>query len=276
MKDIINFIRWNKVKDTKNKKNKNYKEENQKINALKKQNILYNITIKENENKLSKLRNKHKQKLFKELLNSIQEKENEIGDVFQKWEDLNYALFKTNTKIKYYNLHCEQFNKDKNQMEEKIKSMNKMEKENEGYINEYTEKIGVLNNMQKDLDKEVESKKKEKNDLADEKTRLIEEIENNKIYIEEREKNNKMIKSLDTEQNKLQNEINRLINKGNIITISNSKYLVTVKNNEDQMQILIKNSEESKKNQERIKTLQNNIKSIIPNTPIYPMAPYFI
>lgn len=52
------------------------------------------------------------------MINSIHEKEKEIGDVYQKWEELNYALFKANTKIKFYNLHCEQFNKDKNEIKE--------------------------------------------------------------------------------------------------------------------------------------------------------------
>ena len=122
---IKNSVNREKDKNKKSK-NKNISDRYKKINAIKKQNNLYDITIKENENKLIKLRGKEKQKLYQELLNSIVIKNDEINEIYEKMSELNYSLFKNEKKYRFYFLHGEQYNKDKKQIDSKRNSNNKI------------------------------------------------------------------------------------------------------------------------------------------------------
>ena len=94
----------NKKKRSKNKF-KFQSEESLKIFALKKQISQYNNTLRINSNKIEELRKKKKQMQYQQIIESLNEKSDEIKEVFNKIEDLKTILFEKDTRIKFYSLN---------------------------------------------------------------------------------------------------------------------------------------------------------------------------
>ena len=154
----------NKKKRSKNKF-KFQSEESLKIFALKKQISQYNNTLRINSNKIEELRKKKKQMQYQQIIESLNEKSDEIKEVFNKIEDLKTILFEKDTRIKFYSLNAQQYSDDIVKLEQNMKYKNELLTYNQDEIKELNEEKDNLNSKQKILEetkKEKEKKKDEK------------------------------------------------------------------------------------------------------------------
>ena len=107
---IENILEKEDTNDEKMKKkrdkNKNIfkNEEKNKIYVLKKQINLYDLTIRKNCNKLDEIQNKSKSKKYKEIMNLLYNKENEIYELSQRINKYNHILLEVDSKLYFYNL----------------------------------------------------------------------------------------------------------------------------------------------------------------------------
>jgi chromosome segregation ATPase len=264
-KNILNRFLMRKILDlyeNENDDNKNNKETNKKIIALKKQIIFYNNKIKENDAKINILKNKQRQKRYQELMDSLNIINKDITELLVKTNELNFALFKCDTKIQYYSLQCKDFNDKINEINFNIDIYNTKRLENDKEIKNDNEKFKHLNDIQEILDQEVKINEIEKKNLEDEKNKLSEEIEYNKEYFEERDKNNKILINLQREQSRLELEINKIKKKKNIINNINNKFLENINGCEEERQNLLEKAKILKNNQEKMKELENCINNL--------------
>ena len=261
-KNILNKFLMEKILDLyENENDKDHNNEtNKKIITLKKQISFYNTIIKDNDNKLNELKNKKKQKKYQELIVFIKEKNKEIKETLKNVNELRFSLFKNDTKIKYYTVQLDEYNNKINDINQKTYIINKNQKENETIIKNDIDKLKSLNDIQVSLDQEIKNNEQKKNNLEETKNKLFNEIEENKNYFEENDKNNKIYTNLLREQNKLEYEINKIIKKKNYMNSLNYKYLENISSYEDERPSLLEKAKLPKKNQDKMKDLENNIK----------------
>ena len=261
-KNILNKFLMEKILDLyENENDKDHNNEtNKKIITLKKQISFYNTIIKDNENKLNEIKNRQKQKKYQELIVFIKEKNKEIKETLKNVNELRFSLFKNDTKIKYYTVQLDEYNNKINDINQKNNIINKNQKENETIIKNDIDKLKSLNDIQVSLDQEIKNNEQKKNNLEETKNKLFNEIEENKNYFEERDKNNKIYTNLLREQNKLEYEINKIIKNKNYMNSLNYKYLENISNYEDERPSLLEKAKLPKKNQDKMKDLENNIK----------------
>ena len=151
IENVLNELKDKDDEKTMNnkKKKKIQYEENTKINVLKKQINLYDLTIQRNDMKLNELKNKEKPKKYQEVINLLYNKYKEIFEINGKFEEINNILLENDTRINYYNIRTQQYNNDICKLEKKLRYNNDMIYENGKEINLYKEKKENMKNDKK-------------------------------------------------------------------------------------------------------------------------------
>jgi hypothetical protein len=135
-----NINNRNQSKKKKYKKILIQSEQSKKIYALKKQINSYENTLKINNNKLEELRGKQKQVQYQYLINTINDKNDEIQELNKKIEKLNNALIDNDTRMNFFGIRAQQYSDDITQMEHKVRFENNKIYENQKEIKNFIEK----------------------------------------------------------------------------------------------------------------------------------------
>ena len=242
---------------------KSHNDGGQKIIALKKQIILYDDTLQLNENKLEELKKKKKQKQYQQLISALNIENSEIKELLEKIEQLNSNLFENDTKIQFYNIGAQQYSDNIIGMEQKIQFENNVINENQNEIKNLTEKKDNLSNKQKILEDDLKDCEKKKTENNDELKKLKKEIEENEDLSREKEKNELFLLNFENTQKKFLYEMSKYDTKMKLIK---QEYDSTEKDINDYEFIrpsLIEKSKIPKRNQDKMKSLEKEIYSLI-------------
>ena len=251
----------NKKKRSKNKI-KFQSEESLKIFALKKQISQYNNTLRINSNKIEELRKKKKQMQYQQIIESLNEKSDEIKEVFNKIEDLKTILFEKDTRIKFYSLNAQQYSDDIVKLEQNMKYKNELLTYNQDEIKELNEEKDNLNSKQKILEDTKKEKEKKKDDINEEISKLDKEIEDNKDLLKEKEKNDIFLSNFDGTHKKYLNDINKLESKIKLLTQQYEGIEKDINKYESERPKLLEMSKIPKKNQEKMKLLEKEVNDL--------------
>ena len=251
----------NKKKRSKNKF-KFQSEESLKIFALKKQISQYNNTLRINSNKIEELRKKKKQMQYQQIIESLNEKSDEIKEVFNKIEDLKTILFEKDTRIKFYSLNAQQYSDDIVKLEQNMKYKNELLTYNQDEIKELNEEKDNLNSKQKILEETKKEKEKKKDDINEELNKLDKEIEDNKDLLKEKEKNDIFLSNFDGTHKKYLNDINKLESKIKLLTQQYEGIEKDINKYESERPKLLEMSKIPKKNQEKMKLLEKEVNDL--------------
>lgn len=251
----------NKKKRSKNKF-KFQSEESLKIFALKKQISQYNNTLRINSNKIEELRKKKKQMQYQQIIESLNEKSDEIKEVFNKIEDLKTILFEKDTRIKFYSLNAQQYSDDIVKLEQNMKYKNELLTYNQDEIKELNEEKDNLNSKQKILEETKKEKEKKKDDINEELNKLDKEIEDNKDLLKEKEKNDIFLSNFDGVHKKYLNDINKLESKIKLLTQQYEGIEKDINKYESERPKLLEMSKIPKKNQEKMKLLEKEVNDL--------------
>ena len=251
----------NKKKRSKNKF-KFQSEESLKIFALKKQISQYNNTLRINSNKIEELRKKKKQMQYQQIIESLNEKSDEIKEVFNKIEDLKTILFEKDTRIKFYSLNAQQYSDDIVKLEQNMKYKNELLTYNQDEIKELNEEKDNLNSKQKILEDTKKEKEKKKDDINEEINKLDKEIEDNKDLLKEKEKNDIFLSNFDGAHKKYLNDINKLESKIKLLTQQYEGIEKDINKYESERPKLLEMSKIPKKNQEKMKLLEKEVNDL--------------
>ena len=251
----------NKKKRSKNKF-KFQSEESLKIFALKKQISQYNNTLRINSNKIEELRKKKKQMQYQQIIESLNEKSDEIKEVFNKIEDLKTILFEKDTRIKFYSLNAQQYSDDIVKLEQNMKYKNELLTYNQDEIKELNEEKDNLNSKQKILEDTKKEKEKKKDDINEELNKLDKEIEDNKDLLKEKEKNDIFLSNFDGTHKKYLNDINKLESKIKLLTQQYEGIEKDINKYESERPKLLEMSKIPKKNQEKMKLLEKEVNDL--------------
>ena len=251
----------NKKKRSKNKF-KFQSEESLKIFALKKQISQYNNTLRINSNKIEELRKKKKQMQYQQIIESLNEKSDEIKEVFNKIEDLKTILFEKDTRIKFYSLNAQQYSDDIVKLEQNMKYKNELLTYNQDEIKELNEEKDNLNSKQKILEDTKKEKEKKKDDINEEINKLDKEIEDNKDLLKEKEKNDIFLSNFDGTHKKYLNDINKLESKIKLLTQQYEGIEKDINKYESERPKLLEMSKIPKKNQEKMKLLEKEVNDL--------------
>ena len=240
--NFTNFFIIQKIKETEdmndkktikkkknNNKNKiikiNFKnDENNKIYVLKKQINLYDMTIAKNNSKLGDIQNKPKSKRYRELMNLLYNKDNEINELIETINKYNYILYEGDSKIQFYNSKMQRYNNDINKLEKKLRSNFELIYENNEEIKKYEEQKQNLRNSKIKLLNIIKNRERELEELNIEENIFDKKLEENKTLFEEKQKNQNMLINLKIKTQKIELEIYKMEKKLSILRKDNQTY----------------------------------------------------
>jgi chromosome segregation ATPase len=264
MENVLNELKDkddDKAMNNKKKKKIQY-EENTKINVLKKQINLYDLTIQRNDMKLNELKNREKPKKYQEVINLLYNKDKEIFEINGKFEEINNILLENDTRINYYNIRTQQYNNDIYKLEKKLRYNNEMIYENGKEINLYNEKKENLKNDKKKLIDKIKIREKEIDDINKVHNSYNKEIELNKGLLKEKEKNEIMINNLKTKHEKIKSDINKMEKKLKILKYEYNNYINEVTLYDKEWPEILEKSKIPGRNQEKMRWLEKEIEKI--------------
>ena len=230
---IIETEDMNDEKTIKKKKNNNKNkiikinfknDENNKIYVLKKQINLYDMTIAKNNSKLGDIRNKPKSKRYRELMNLLYNKDNEINELIETINKYNYILYEGDSKIQFYNSKMQRYNNDINKLEKKLRSNFELIYENNEEIKKYEEQKQNLRNSKIKLLNIIKNRERELEELNIEENIFDKKLEENKTLFEEKQKNQNMLINLKIKTQKIELEIYKMEKKLSILRKDNQAY----------------------------------------------------
>ena len=230
---IIETEDMNDEKTIKKKKNNNKNkiikinfknDENNKIYVLKKQINLYDMTIAKNNSKLEDIQNKPKSKRYRELMNLLYNKDNEINELTETINKYNYILYEGDSKLQFYNSKMQRYNNDINKLEKKLRSNFELIYENNEEIKKYEEQKQNLRNSKIKLLNIIKNRERELEELNIEENIFDKKLEENKTLFEEKQKNQNMLINLKIKTQKIELEIYKMEKKLSILRKDNQTY----------------------------------------------------
>ena len=230
---IIETEDMNDEKTIKKKKNNNKNkiikinfknDENNKIYVLKKQINLYDMTIAKNNSKLEDIQNKPKSKRYRELMNLLYNKDNEINELIETINKYNYILYEGDSKLQFYNSKMQRYNNDINKLEKKLRSNFELIYENNEEIKKYEEQKQNLRNSKIKLLNIIKNRERELEELNIEENIFDKKLEENKTLFEEKQKNQNMLINLKIKTQKIELEIYKMEKKLSILRKDNQTY----------------------------------------------------
>ena len=263
-----NTINNNLINQFKSKKNRlqiknvfsNEKENETKLNVLSRENNILSKKLIEKEKKLTKLKNREKIKNFEESVEKLKLKNNELEELVNNSNILQIEKFELDKKINAYNNKIKKFCDEINTITDKNK-YNKKELENakedvqylQKCIDDLKAKEMILNDEEKqnyyDYQEKIE-KENEINNLLEEK----------KIFFEEKQK----LDAQNLDLQKQEKNLAKTIEKKNLYIKSyekeNENLLLAIEDYESRRDKLLERADQPRKNKQRMKDIENEIK----------------
>ena len=238
-------------------------EDNKKINVLKKQTILSDNIIQDNEIKIEELKNKSKQKKYEELYNKFLEKEKEINDLNQKSNELNFILLENAIKMRNFYIKSMQNDNEVKSIKKKIKYEKHLYNQNQEQIKILNDKIQDLNNEKNKLEEKIKKTEQEQKEFDEEENNLNKEIEENNELIKEKDNNKYLLENLRNTEERAKNDVIKLDKKIAIQKKDNINYIYEVEEYEKIRPALVEKSKIPGRNQEIMRNMEREIEKII-------------
>ena len=269
-----NYILISQLKSKRNKMAiksvfNNEQENSTKLNVLLRERNIATKKLLEKEKKLDKIKNLEKIKNFEESVSKLNTKNNELEELVTYSKELQIEKFETENKILSYNNKIKKYTDEINTINEKYK-YNQKELENgkadvehlQKMIEDLRAKELILNEEEKqnmNIYKEKIEKESEINNLLEEK----------KIFFDEKQKLEAQIQSLQKQEINLK----KTIEKKNIYIKSyekeNENLHLMIEDYESRRNKLLERADQPRKNRQRMKDIENEIKTLEQNIVTY-------
>jgi len=263
-----NTINNNLINQFKSKKNRlqiknvfsNEKENETKLNVLSRENNILSKKLIEKEKKLTKLKNQEKIKNFEESVEKLKLKNNELEELVNNSNILQIEKFELDKKINAYNSKIKKFYDEINTITDKNK-YNKKELENakedvqylQKCIDDLKAKEMILNDEEKQNYHDYQEKIEKENEINN----LLEE---KKIFFEEKQK----LDAQNLDLQKQEKNLAKTIEKKNLYIKSyekeNENLLLAIEDYESRREKLLERADQPRKNKQRMKDIENEIK----------------
>ena len=269
-----NYILISQLKSKRNKMAiksvfNNEQENSTKLNVLLRERNIATKKLLEKEKKLDKIKNLEKIKNFEESVSKLNTKNNELEELVTYSKELQIEKFETENKILSYNNKIKKYTDEINTINEKYK-YNQKELENGKADVEHLQKM-IEDLRAKELILNEEEKQnmnnyKEKIEKESEINNLLEE---KKIFFDEKQKLEAQIQSLQKQEINLK----KTIEKKNIYIKSyekeNENLHLMIEDYESRRNKLLERADQPRKNRQRMKDIENEIKTLEQNIVTY-------
>ena len=269
-----NYILISQLKSKRNKMAiksvfNNEQENSTKLNVLLRERNIATKKLLEKEKKLDKIKNLEKIKNFEESVSKLNTKNNELEELVTYSKELQIEKFEIENKILSYNNKIKKYTDEINTINEKFK-YNQKELENGKADVEHLQKM-IEDLRAKELILNEEEKQnmnnyKEKIEKESEINNLLEE---KKIFFDEKQKLEAQIQSLQKQEINLK----KTIEKKNIYIKSyekeNENLHLMIVDYESRRNKLLERADQPRKNRQRMKDIENEIKTLEQNIVTY-------
>ena len=269
-----NYILISQLKSKRNKMAiksvfNNEQENSTKLNVLLKEKNILTKKLIEKEKKLDKIKNLEKIKTFEESVSKLNAKNNELEELVSYSKELQIEKFETENKISAYNNKIKKYTDEINSINEKYK-YNQKELENCNADVEYLQKcIEDLRAKEQILNEEEKQNMNNYKEKIEKESEINNLLEERKIFFDEKQKLEAQIQSLQKQEMNLK----KTIEKKNIYIKSyekeNENLHLMIEDYESRRNKLLERADQPRKNRQRMKDIENEIKTLEQNIVTY-------
>ena len=269
-----NYILISQLKSKRNKMAiksvfNNEQENSTKLNVLLREKNILTKKLIEKEKKLDKIKNLEKIKTFEESVSKLNSKNNELEELVSYSKELQIEKFETENKISAYNNKIKKYTDEINSINEKYK-YNQKELENCNADVEYLQKcIEDLRAKEQILNEEEKQNMNNYKEKIEKESEINNLLEERKIFFDEKQKLEAQIQSLQKQEMNLK----KTIEKKNIYIKSyekeNENLHLMIEDYESRRNKLLERADQPRKNRQRMKDIENEIKTLEQNIVTY-------
>ena len=269
-----NYILISQLKSKRNKMAiksvfNNEQENSTKLNVLLREKNILTKKLIEKEKKLDKIKNLEKIKTFEESVSKLNAKNNELEELVSYSKELQIEKFETENKISAYNNKIKKYTDEINSINEKYK-YNQKELENCNADVEYLQKcIEDLRAKEQILNEEEKQNMNNYKEKIEKESEINNLLEERKIFFDEKQKLEAQIQSLQKQEMNLK----KTIEKKNIYIKSyekeNENLHLMIVDYESRRNKLLERADQPRKNRQRMKDIENEIKTLEQNIVTY-------
>ena len=269
-----NYILISQLKSKRNKMAiksvfNNEQENSTKLNVLLREKNILTKKLIEKEKKLDKIKNLEKIKTFEESVSKLNAKNNELEELVSYSKELQIEKFETENKISAYNNKIKKYTDEINSINEKYK-YNQKELENCNADVEYLQKcIEDLRAKEQILNEEEKQNMNNYKEKIEKESEINNLLEERKIFFDEKQKLEAQIQSLQKQEMNLK----KTIEKKNIYIKSyekeNENLHLMIEDYESRRNKLLERADQPRKNRQRMKDVENEIKTLEQNIVTY-------
>ena len=269
-----NYILISQLKSKRNKMAiksvfNNEQENSTKLNVLLREKNILTKKLIEKEKKLDKIKNLEKIKTFEESVSKLNAKNNELEELVSYSKELQIEKFETENKISAYNNKIKKYTDEINSINEKYK-YNQKELENCNADVEYLQKcIEDLRAKEQILNEEEKQNMNNYKEKIEKESEINNLLEERKIFFDEKQKLEAKIQSLQKQEMNLK----KTIEKKNIYIKSyekeNENLHLMIEDYESRRNKLLERADQPRKNRQRMKDIENEIKTLEQNIVTY-------
>lgn len=269
-----NYILISQLKSKRNKMAiksvfNNEQENSTKLNVLLREKNILTKKLIEKEKKLDKIKNLEKIKTFEESVSKLNAKNNELEELVSYSKELQIEKFETENKISAYNNKIKKYTDEINSINEKYK-YNQKELENCNADVEYLQKcIEDLRAKEQILNEEEKQNMNNYKEKIEKESEINNLLEERKIFFDEKQKLEAQIQSLQKQEMNLK----KTIEKKNIYIKSyekdNENLHLMIEDYESRRNKLLERADQPRKNRQRMKDIENEIKTLEHNIVTY-------
>ncbi len=269
-----NYILISQLKSKRNKMAiksvfNNEQENSTKLNVLLREKNILTKKLIEKEKKLDKIKNLEKIKTFEESVSKLNVKNNELEELVSYSKELQIEKFETENKISAYNNKIKKYTDEINSINEKYK-YNQKELENCNADVEYLQKcIEDLRAKEQILNEEEKQNMNNYKEKIEKESEINNLLEERKIFFDEKQKLEAQIQSLQKQEMNLK----KTIEKKNIYIKSyekeNENLHLMIEDYESRRNKLLERADQPRKNRQRMKDIENEIKTLEQNIVTY-------
>ena len=269
-----NYILISQLKSKRNKMAiksvfNNEQENSTKLNVLLREKNILTKKLIEKEKKLDKIKNLEKIKTFEESVSKLNAKNNELEELVSYSKELQIEKFETENKISAYNNKIKKYTDEINSINEKYK-YNQKELENCNADVEYLQKcIEDLRAKEQILNEEEKQNMNNYKEKIEKESEINNLLEERKIFFDEKQRLEAQIQSLQKQEMNLK----KTIEKKNIYIKSyekeNENLHLMIEDYESRRNKLLERADQPRKNRQRMKDIENEIKTLEQNIVTY-------
>ena len=269
-----NYILISQLKSKRNKMAiksvfNNEQENSTKLNVLLREKNILTKKLIEKEKKLDKIKNLEKIKTFEESVSKLNAKNTELEELVTYSKELQIEKFEIENKISAYNNKIKKYTDEINSINEKYK-YNQKELENGKADIEHLQKcIEDLRAKEQILNEEEKQNMNNYKEKIEKESEINNLLEEKKIFFDEKQKLEAQIQSLQKQEINLK----KTIEKKNIYIKSyekeNENLHLMIEDYESRRNKLLERADQPRKNRQRMKDIENEIKTLEQNIVTY-------